>query len=283
MGETSALIDPTRALLVRVESPCEIVAAAPAVQEFGVLAFTSRMLIEHGAAGQRLLRGVEAMGPGPIPIRWSPRLMLGLQLVARAHREREPDTMNAGSAPGADLVSLLQEALTNLDAPRSARPGRRESRARAAHRKLTRSAKLLLASAPEQPHLLADIARAVSASPFHLEHVFQEEAGVPLHRFLLELRLALALGRLVERDLPLSNLALDLGFATHSHFTAAFRRAIGQTPSAVRGALLANSALFEASTPPLLAPTERSGVWIRILRTHAAAVPITIEWPSRLT
>ena len=34
--------------------------------------------------------------------------------------------------------------------------------------------------------------------------------------------------------MPLAEIALDLGFQGHSHFTARFRRAFGDTPSAVR-------------------------------------------------
>ncbi len=34
--------------------------------------------------------------------------------------------------------------------------------------------------------------------------------------------------------MPLSEIALELGFQGHSHFTARFRRAFGETPSAVR-------------------------------------------------
>jgi AraC-like DNA-binding protein len=33
----------------------------------------------------------------------------------------------------------------------------------------------------------------------------------------------------------LTSLALDLGFSSHSHFTDAFRREFGRTPSEVRG------------------------------------------------
>jgi AraC-like DNA-binding protein len=35
---------------------------------------------------------------------------------------------------------------------------------------------------------------------------------------------------------PLADTALRLGFQGHSHFTARFRRAFGETPSAVRAA-----------------------------------------------
>jgi AraC-like DNA-binding protein len=38
-------------------------------------------------------------------------------------------------------------------------------------------------------------------------------------------------------DGELIDIALDLGFSSHSHFTDIFRRTFGNTPSAVRQAL----------------------------------------------
>jgi AraC-like DNA-binding protein len=59
--------------------------------------------------------------------------------------------------------------------------------------------------------------------------------GVPVHRYLTQLRLAQALLEL-PRATDLTALALEVGFGNHSHFTATFRRAFGCTPSAFRGA-----------------------------------------------
>jgi AraC-like DNA-binding protein len=53
-----------------------------------------------------------------------------------------------------------------------------------------------------------------------------------LHAYRTELRLRHALERLLERREHITQIALDLGFSSHSHFTAAFRRAFGLTPSA---------------------------------------------------
>lgn len=100
-------------------------------------------------------------------------------------------------------------------------------------------ARAMLAEAPGRPHRLCDVARAVGVSPSHLSHVFHAEVGLPLHRYLLQLRMAQAIERLRHGERDLSRLALDLGFATHSHFSAAFRRTFGVPPSVARRALAA--------------------------------------------
>jgi AraC-like DNA-binding protein len=56
-----------------------------------------------------------------------------------------------------------------------------------------------------------------------------------VHRWLLRLRLHASLERVAEPGSDLTTVALDFGFASHSHFTAAFRRTFGLTPSALRG------------------------------------------------
>jgi AraC family transcriptional regulator len=80
---------------------------------------------------------------------------------------------------------------------------------------------------------LADIAQAVGASPAYLTDTFRRVEGIPLHGYLTQLRLARALVELPHAN-DLTMLALDLGFSSHSHFTAAFGRAFGCTPSQFR-------------------------------------------------
>ena len=57
--------------------------------------------------------------------------------------------------------------------------------------------------------------------------------GLPVHRYLTQLRLARALVELPHAD-DLTALALSLGFSSHSQFSFAFRRAFGATPSRFR-------------------------------------------------
>ena len=61
--------------------------------------------------------------------------------------------------------------------------------------------------------------------------------GAPLYRYQLRLRLARALDLLGDHD-DLTALGLELGFSSHSHFSAAFREAYGRSPSAFRQAAL---------------------------------------------
>jgi AraC-like DNA-binding protein len=81
---------------------------------------------------------------------------------------------------------------------------------------------------------LIDISRQVYCSPYHLARLFREQIGVSLRQHQLRLRLALALERLLEERISLTELALDLGFSSHSHFTAAFRRAFALAPDVFR-------------------------------------------------
>jgi AraC-like DNA-binding protein len=64
-----------------------------------------------------------------------------------------------------------------------------------------------------------------------LTQAFKHAEGVPLYRYHLRLRLARSLDLLADSD-DLTDLALDLGFTSHSHFTAAFGKVYGVTPSA---------------------------------------------------
>jgi AraC-like DNA-binding protein len=101
----------------------------------------------------------------------------------------------------------------------------------AARHKLVDRAKLLLSSDPTRRWTLSEIGAAVGVSPVYLTQVFRQVEGMPLYRYQLRLRLASALDMLGSYD-DLTRLSLDLGFSSHSHFTAAFRQAYGRTPAA---------------------------------------------------
>lgn len=93
--------------------------------------------------------------------------------------------------------------------------------------------KLVLAGDLARRWTLAEIAAELRCSPVYLTQVFQQVEGLPLYRYQLRLRLARALDLLPQYD-DLTTLALDLGFSSHSHFSAAFRGAYGRSPSEFR-------------------------------------------------
>jgi AraC family transcriptional regulator len=83
---------------------------------------------------------------------------------------------------------------------------------------------------------LEKLARETGASLFHLCHVFRAGTGTTIHAYRNQLRLRAALGPVLDSRADLSDVALELGYSTHSHFTAAFRAEYGVTPSALRDA-----------------------------------------------
>jgi AraC-like DNA-binding protein len=86
---------------------------------------------------------------------------------------------------------------------------------------------------------LADIALAVDASVFHLCRSFRRVTGLTLHEYRDHLRLRTALERLEDGRCDLTQLALDLGYSSHSHLTASYRRVFGEPPSVTRRSLRA--------------------------------------------
>jgi AraC family transcriptional regulator len=114
------------------------------------------------------------------------------------------------------------------------RPHRRRGTAVADPVERVEAAKSYLASRLGERIVLDDVAGAVHVSPFHFARIFQRHTGLPVHRYLTQLRLRHALQRLVDGADDLSVLALDLGFSSHSHFAETFRREFRRTPSEVR-------------------------------------------------
>jgi AraC family transcriptional regulator len=81
---------------------------------------------------------------------------------------------------------------------------------------------------------LAELAQVACLSPQHFARAFRRATGMPPHRWVLQRRIQRACDLLRAADMPLADLALELGFADQSHFTATFRRLTGDTPAAFR-------------------------------------------------
>lgn len=114
-----------------------------------------------------------------------------------------------------------------LDAARM--PVRRD-----AMRDAIEATKRAIAAAPSRNISLRTLAHATESSPFHLCRAFRRLTGMTITAFRHSLRVRLALDRLRDRSADLTELALDLGYASHSHFTAVFHRHTGLTPSQFR-------------------------------------------------
>lgn len=92
----------------------------------------------------------------------------------------------------------------------------------------------------EQNPSLEQIAAQLNYSPFHLCHIFRKHTGQSIRQYLNQLRLRTALEDVTQASTDLTSLALRMGFASHSHFTEAFRKTFGTPPSTLRNKSLRN-------------------------------------------
>ncbi len=86
----------------------------------------------------------------------------------------------------------------------------------------------------EGPLTLEELGSVVQYSPFHLARRFRQATGQTLHQYVTCRRLAKAQALLAATDLPLQQIAAQVGFSDQSHLSNAFRKGFGCAPSEVR-------------------------------------------------
>jgi AraC-like DNA-binding protein len=85
-----------------------------------------------------------------------------------------------------------------------------------------------------EPITLSDAARAASYSRCHFSKVFKEQLGVCFVGYLSRLRVRRAAELLARTDMPVTSIALEVGFNDLSHFERVFRAIHRQPPSKFR-------------------------------------------------
>jgi AraC-like DNA-binding protein len=145
------------------------------------------------------------------------------RLAARARRDE--DVVATEESACRLAAAAIAGARTGL--PARPRPGAdRDDRIRAVQATMSRRLGDRLT--------LTGLAASVEWSSFQLLRAFRAATGLPVHRYLTELRVAAAVARLADGEADLTRLALECGFADHSHFANVFRRHARLTPSAAR-------------------------------------------------
>jgi AraC-like DNA-binding protein len=151
-------------------------------------------------------------------LRIDPRTQALVALLRHSLSRNVAETLEAETL----ALTLIRRALGERTSHAAgASPGRR---------KLVDRAKVVLSTDLTRRWTLAEIGAEVGVSPVYLTQVFQQVEAMPLYRYHLRLRLARALDLLGRYD-DLTALSVDLGFSSHSHFSAAFRQAYGRTPA----------------------------------------------------
>jgi AraC family transcriptional regulator len=157
-----------------------------------------------------------------------PNLMLARSRLWQDLANGDFDALEAEERVIFLLVSTLRAA-REQSAIRSHRPGGPWRRTR----RIVRTVEAVCAE-PQRKWTLGELARLASLSPGHLAHVFRAEMGISVYNFVVRSRLALALDAVLDTDVGLTGIAIDAGFASHSHFTAKFRATFGRTPQELR-------------------------------------------------
>jgi len=130
-------------------------------------------------------------------------------------------------------LQLLVGTLRAAHVDRLAVPHER-ARTRSRHQEIVEATKIALVAEPAQNWTLGALAKRVYSSPFHLARMFRRYAGMSLHRYHMLARMAAALDEVLDTAREFATVGVDLGFSSHSHFTAEFRKTFGVTPSMLR-------------------------------------------------
>jgi AraC family transcriptional regulator len=81
---------------------------------------------------------------------------------------------------------------------------------------------------------LERLAAEACISKYHFVRLFRERVGQSPHRYLAELRLEAAQRMLISSELSIIEIALECGYSTPTHFSTAFARRFGMSPTSFR-------------------------------------------------
>lgn len=104
------------------------------------------------------------------------------------------------------------------------------------HRAVKR-AREYLETLPSEKVSLESLAREAALSPFHLCRVFHQATGLSPHAYQTLVRVRLAKTLLAE-GVPISQVAVEVGFFDQAHLTRHFKRIFGVTPGQYLGSVL---------------------------------------------
>jgi AraC-like DNA-binding protein len=86
----------------------------------------------------------------------------------------------------------------------------------------------------DQPLRVPDLAARAGLSPFRFDQRLRTLFGLSAGQYLSRLRIGRACDRLRHTEAPLSELALECGYADQAAFTRQFHKSVGLTPGAYR-------------------------------------------------
>ena len=81
---------------------------------------------------------------------------------------------------------------------------------------------------------LVQIAKVINISPTYFASLFKCTMGISPHQYVIKQRVYGAKLLLLTTDLPIADIAFQVGFSSQSHLNQQFKRFTGMTPKQVR-------------------------------------------------
>jgi AraC family transcriptional regulator len=178
----------------------------------------------HSIAEAMGINADRAVVPPQLHVR-DPRIEhLGWAIKAELESS-EPLGRLYGESLGLALASHLLRAYAPADGPHWG--------GRLSHRRLQRVVEYIRDHIANELSL-AELAELAEMSPSHFKVVFRRTTGVPVHQYVIRARVEYASDLIARGRLPLSQIALQAGFANQSHMSRCIKRLTGRTPSGLR-------------------------------------------------
>ena len=95
-------------------------------------------------------------------------------------------------------------------------------------------AKAYIHSHLNQPILVTDVAEHVNLSSEYFTRLFKKETGQNIKDYIIQAKMEAAKDLLARSDIPVSLIAMEMGYDNFSHFTQIFKKICGTTPSDYR-------------------------------------------------
>jgi AraC-like DNA-binding protein len=158
--------------------------------------------------------------------------LLHLRRLTYHHDSEPPQVEEAFVRLG---EALLAHGREDLPAQIGRVPASRSSTRAECHRRVAMARDYLHAHV-DRPLELSDMASHACLSPYHFHRLFKAIHDLTPHQYLRRLRLERACRLLRDSDMPVTRIALAVGFESPASFSRCFAAVWGMAPSAYRGA-----------------------------------------------
>jgi AraC-like DNA-binding protein len=214
------LIDPTRVAIFRRGRPYVVDHPGRGGDHCTVLTFAPVVLRRVFDAARSGSASPFSALPPAIPA--DRTLLLAFHRLLTALRWSPPDDLLID-----DTAMLALSAFRDMAERYAARSVRR----RQGRDRIGPAVRTLLAERYKERISIGGLASELAVSPFHLCRSFRSATGMTIHRYLTALRMTAALEMIGDYRGNLAQLALELGYSSHSHFATVFRSHFSISPS----------------------------------------------------